>query len=142
MKIPDWLPCYGDPTYRGDCPLESAEQATFFAQLRKRYPDTYGRLAVHPKNEGKRRGAQFQQLARDKALGLSPGASDVILPGAPAFVCEIKRKDHTKSSWQKDQIPYLEAAHKTGSFACVALGWEAAMTAFNDWLKKQPRSTQ
>lgn len=137
MKFPEWLAVYGDQSYRGDCPLEGAEQATFFAQIRKAYPDTYGILAVHPKNEDKRRGSQFKQLERDKALGLSTGASDVILPGAPAFVCEMKRRDHTKSRWEKDQIPYLEAAHKTGSFACVALGWEGAWMAFQEWLKLQ-----
>lgn len=70
MKIPDWLPCYGDRSYRGPCPQEGAEQVTFFNRLRKEHPDTWGRLAIHPKNEGKRRGGQFQQLARDKAMGL------------------------------------------------------------------------
>lgn len=139
MKFPQWLPVFGDITYRGDCPLEGAEQATFFAQLRKAHPDTYGVLALHPKNEGKRKGGQFQQLARDKALGLSPGASDVIILGAPGFACEIKRRDHTKSTWQKGQQEYLKAAQDVGAFACVALGWEAAMEAFNQWLELQPK---
>lgn len=133
MKFPTWLPIYGDPDYRGDCPKEAAEQATFFNQLRKHYPDSYGILALHPKNEGKRSGAQFQQLARDKALGLSPGAADVVIPGSPAFILEIKRRDHTKSSWQPGQIPYLEAAHKAGCFVGVALGWQGAWEAFCEW---------
>lgn len=137
MKIPDWLPCYGDLAYRGDCPTESAEQVTFFQRLRSEYPDTYGLLAVHPKNEGKRRGGQFQQLARDKALGLSPGASDIIIPGSPAFVVEMKRRAHTQSSWQPGQLAYLEAAQKAGCFVGVALGWEGAWQAFHEWLKIQ-----
>lgn len=133
MKFPDWLPIYGDTNYRGDCPLEGAEQATFFQQVRKAYPDSYGILALHPKNEGKRRGGQFQQLARDKALGLSPGAADVIIPGSPAFVMEIKRRDHTKSSWQPGQLAYLEAAHGAGCCIGVALGWQGAWEAFCEW---------
>lgn len=137
MKIPDWLPCYGDRNYRGECPKEGAEQVTFFNKLRKEYPETWGRLAIHPKNEEKRSGPKFRQLERDKAMGLSTGASDIIIPGKPSFVCEMKRKDHTQSKWEPDQLPYLEAAHKVGSFACVALGWEGAWQAFEEWLKLQ-----
>lgn len=134
MKFPQFLRVFGDTSYRGDCPLEGAEQATFFAQLRKLYPDTWGELALHPKNEGKRRGGQFQQLARDKALGLAPGAADVIIPGWPTFVVEIKRRDHTKSAWQKGQLEYLKAAQQAGCFVGVALGWEGAWQAFEEWL--------
>ena len=133
MKFPQWLKVYGDTSYRGDCPQESAEQITFFGQLRAQHPDTLGRLALHPKNEEKRKGRQFQQLARDKAMGLAPGASDIIIPGCPAFVCEMKRADHTRSKWQPDQLEYLEAAHNAGAFVCVALGWEAAMEAVKEW---------
>lgn len=137
MKFPDWLPVYGCKEYRGPCHKEGAEQVTFFQQLRREYPDSWGVLAIHPKNEAKRRGGQFQQLARDKAMGLSTGASDIIIPGTPAFVCEMKRKDHTQSKWEPEQLPYLEAAHKAGAFACVALGWEGARMAFEEWLKLQ-----
>ena len=135
MKFPPWLKVYGDTDFRGDCPKESAEQVTFFSRLRREYPDTWGRLALHPKNEEKRSGKQFMQLDRDKAMGLSPGASDIVIP--LGFVCEMKRRDHTKSSWQKEQIPYLEAAHNEGAFVCVALGWEAAWEAFEEWLKSK-----
>lgn len=134
MKIPEWLPCYGDPEWRGPCPKEGAEQLTFFTELRKRYPDTLGIIALHPKNEGKRRGAQFQQLNMDKAKGLAAGASDIVIPGCPTFVCELKRRDPTQSQWQPGQLPYLEASHKCGAFVCVALGWEAAMQAVEFWL--------
>lgn len=133
MKFEPWLKVYGDTSFRGNCPQESAEQITFFSHLRKRYPDTWGKLAVHPKNEEKRTGKQFRQLDRDKAMGLSPGASDIIIP--VGFACEMKRKDHTKSKWQDGQLPYLKAVHDAGGFACVALGWEAAWEAFEEWLK-------
>ena len=133
MKFPEWLPVFGDASYRGECPLEEAEQATFFSQLRKLHPDTYGRLAMHPKNEGKRRGAQFAQLARDKALGMTKSAPDVVLPGAPTLLIEIKRQDHTQSKWQEGQLEYLTAAQNAGSFVCVALGAVSAWEAFQEW---------
>jgi hypothetical protein len=133
MKFEPWLKVYGELDYRGECPQESAEQITFFGQLRAMYPETLGKLALHPKNEEKRKGRQFQQLSRDKAMGLSPGASDIIIPGCPAFVCEMKRQDHTKSKWQDGQLKYLEEAHKAGAFVCVALGWKAAIQAVRDW---------
>ena len=135
MKFPSFLRVYGAQDYRGECPLEEAEQATFFSQLRKLHPETYGRLAMHPKNEGKRRGGQFQQLASDKALGLAPGAADVIIPGCPTYVVEIKRRDHMKSAWQKGQLDYLRAAQQAGCFVGLALGWEGAWQAFEEWLK-------
>jgi len=72
MQFPEWLKVYGDVNFRGQCPPESAEQITFFAELRRRYPDTYGKLALHPKNEEKRKGKQFNRLAMDKALGMTP----------------------------------------------------------------------
>lgn len=131
MKIPEWLRCYGNTEFRGDCPMEEMEQVTFFSKLRAEHPETYGRIALHPKNEEKRSGAKFAQLARDKAMGLSPGASDIVIP--LGFACEMKRADHTKSKWQPGQIEYLEAFHNAGGFACVALGWEAAWEAFTEW---------
>lgn len=133
MKMPEWLKVYGDTSYRGNCPPESAEQITFFSTLRAHYPETWGKLAIHPKNEEKRSGKQFNQLSRDKAMGLSPGASDIVIP--LGFCCELKRQDHTKSQWQKGQIEYLKIVHDSGGFACVALGWEAAWEAFSEWLK-------
>ncbi|AIM40814.1 putative VRR-DNA nuclease [Idiomarinaceae phage Phi1M2-2] len=131
MKIPSWLPAYGDQKFRGPCPPEGAEQITFFNQLRAKYPDSYGVIAIHPRNEGKR---THQQTARQKAEGMTKGASDIIIPGSPAFCCELKRQDHTKSQWQEGQIDYLEYARKQGAFVCVAFGWEAAWEALQEWI--------
>lgn len=130
MKIPTWLPTYGETDYRGACPRETLEQVTFFRRLRDAYPDTLGRIALHPRNEGKR---THSQTDREKAEGMATGASDVIIPAKVPFVCEIKRRDHTKSTWQPGQIEYLEAAHNQGAFVCVALGVDAAWEALNDW---------
>lgn len=130
MKIPKWLKVYGDASYRGACHKESAEQITFFSRLRKEYPASYGIIAVHPRNEGKR---SHSQTIRQKAEGLTTGASDIIIPGNPTFVCELKRRDHTKGRWQKGQLEYLEAARLSGAFVCVALGCDAAWEALHDW---------
>jgi hypothetical protein len=127
------FPVFGNTEWRGKCPLESAEQITFFNTLRKEYPDTWGRLALHPRNEQQLRGGQHKGLIKQKAEGMTPGASDIIIPARVAFVCEIKRQDHTQSKWQDGQIEYLTAAHNAGAFACVALGWVGAWDAFLEW---------
>jgi hypothetical protein len=124
---------YGDTSFRGKCPEEALEQITFFNTLRREYPATWGRIALHPRNEQQLRGGQHKALAQHKAEGLTPGASDIIIPARIAFVCEMKRQDHTQSKWQPGQIEYLTAAHNAGAFACVALGWKAAWEAFEAW---------
>lgn len=131
MLIPDWLPVYGDMDYRNKkCPTETAEQITFFNVLRREHPEI-GKIALHIRNEGKR---TVQQAIRQKAEGMVSGASDIIIPGCPAFVCELKRADHTQSRWQDGQIEYLEACKNNGAFVCVALGHKAALEAFKAWI--------
>lgn len=125
---------YGDTSFRGDCPKETSEQVTFFGRLRRLYPDTWGRLAIHPRNEGKR---THQQTIRAKAEGMTTGTSDIVIPGSPSFVCELKRKDHTLCSFGAGQIEYLETAQSAGCFTCVALGVDAAWGAFEEWVKSQ-----
>jgi hypothetical protein len=124
---------YGDVKFRGACAVETVEQASFFGKLRREYPTTWGILAVHPRNEGALTGGQFHAIRRHKAEGMSPGAADIVIPGAPAFVCELKRCNHTLSAWQDGQQEYLAAAKQAGAFACVALGAEAAWHAFKEW---------
>ena len=127
------VPIYGDQSFRGECPSESVEQMTFFNWLGREYP-SWRALAIHPRNEQQLRGGQFRALARHKAEGMTPGASDIVIPGAPTFVCELKRRDHTSSKWQPGQIEYLEAARVAGCFTCVALGADALKEAFLQWL--------
>ena len=82
-------------------------------------------IAIHPKNEGRR---TAQQANRDRATGsLNKGASDVIIPCCTPIIIEMKRQDHTMSSWEDEQQEYLESAQTLGSRVCVALGWRAAM---------------
>ena len=132
--LSDDILVFGDQKWRGKCPTESMEQVTFFGKLRREYPDTHGKLAIHPRNEGLKRGGQFQAVARHRAEGMTKGASDIIIPGRVTFVCELKRRDRTKSAWQDGQIEYLDAAASAGAFACVALGCDAAWEAFGEWL--------
>ena len=91
-------------------------------------------MAIHPRNEGLLKDGQFRAIDKHKTEGMSPGASDIVIPGSPAFVCEIKRLDMTKSKWQPGQREYLAAAQDAGCFACVALGAQAAWDAFQVYL--------
>lgn len=126
INIPPTIHIF-DSGFRGKCPKEAAEQATFFNRIRREYPNTYGRIATHIENEGKRNNRQIQ---RAKSQGLVKGASDIMIPGSPSFVCELKRKDRTKSKITQDQIGYLEACAAMGAFACLAFGCDEAWRGF------------
>lgn len=133
MKFNPLIPVYGDPAFRGKCPKEDVEQVSFFNRLRKEYPTSWGILALHPRNEGLVSKGQFSTVIKHKAEGMTAGASDIIIPAAKSFVCEMKRRDHTLSAWQDKQEDYLIAALEAGSFACVALGAVGAWEAFEAW---------
>jgi hypothetical protein len=131
MKFPNWLQISGDVSYRNKkCPVESAEQITVFNYLRAHYPDTYGKIAVHPRNEGKRNHAQ---TSRQKAEGMTPGASDIIIPANGGLICELKRQDHTICSWEPGQKEYMEACQKLGAHVFLALGAVAFIEEFERW---------
>ena len=115
-----------DSNYRGDCPTETMEQITTMRYLRDLYP-----TATHIRNEGAR---SYNQAVRHRAEGMTKGAADIIIPGSPTFVCELKRKDKTKSRLSKEQKAYLDRCAQDGAFACVAYGYEQAICAFEDWL--------
>ena len=129
------FPVYGDPAWRGKCPQESTEQASFFNQLRLQHPSTWGLLGLHIRNEGKRHAAQMMQIRAGG--GFVAGAADIVIPGRQTLVIEMKRRDHTKSKWVDGQVEYLTAAHNAGAFACVALGAAAAWEAFEDWAGRE-----
>ena len=134
MKFPPWLPVYGDQSFRGKCPKEDLEQVSIINRIRREYPDSWGRLVLHPRNEGLKQGGQFSTVLKHKAEGMAVGAADVVIPATPSFVCEVKRCDHTLSHWQEGQQEYLQAAQTAGAFACVALGAVGAWEAFEAWL--------
>lgn len=104
---------------------------TFFNFLRRCHPD-YAAVALHIRNEGKR---TKQQIDREKlAGGFVKGASDIIIPAGISFVCEMKSQS-PKATITEEQINFLLAAQSIGAFAVIALGHEAAIEAFKDWLK-------
>lgn len=137
MKLPDNIKVYGDTEYRGACPAENAEQVTFFNRIRKRYPETYGALALHPRNEGRR---TLLQAAHQKAEGMTTGATDIVIPASPPFVCELKRRDHTKSEIRLEQARYMQAAQQMGAFCCIALGVDAAWQAFEEYVAEREKT--
>ena len=138
MILPPDIPLWGDPTFRGPCAKENADQVTMFAFIRSQYPKTWGVLAFHPRNEGVR---TIGQAKWQKAEGMTAGAVDVIIPASVPLVMEIKRKDHTKSSWQPGQVDYLRAAQVAGAYACICLGYEAAIEAIRWWDAETKRKT-
>lgn len=137
MKLPKNLRVFGDINYRGDCPVETIEQITFINRLRSKYPDTWGILVTHTRNEGKKYKYQAMQHI---AEGQNKGASDIFIPAAPAFIAEMKRRDHTKSKISDEQIAYLIAAQRAGAFVCIALGVEGAQEAFNEYLATRDKT--
>lgn len=134
MRFPDWLPVYGNPAFRGDCPSESADQITAFGMIKERWPELH-RIAIHPKNEGKR---SYGQVHYERQMGgINTGASDIIIPTCPPLIIEMKRSDHTKSRWQPGQLDYLKACQDLGSFVCVALGWRGVVESVEHYLEWQ-----
>lgn len=136
MKMHEDIKVFGDIDFRGDCAKEDLELITFFNQLRIKYPKL-AQVAIHPDNEGLVFGAAHNAHIKQKAKGaIKKGASDIIIVGNPTFVCEMKRKDHTKSQWQDGQLEFLEASKKNGAFVCIALGYVAALLAVEEWHDK------
>ena len=129
MNLDHNVPIYGDTTNRDKkCPKESAEQVTFFNKIRREYPDSWGKIATHIRNEGKK---SVQQVRREKAEGMIKGASDIIIGG---FYCELKRVNHMLCKVSDEQIEYLDTINELGYFGCIALGYEAAYEAFQEYL--------
>ena len=139
LRLPNHIPIFGDPSYRGPCAIENADQVTLFSFIRRQWPKTWGILAFHPRNEGQR---SWGQAAWQKAEGMTEGTVDLIIPARLPLVLELKRKDHTKSKWQPGQVEYLTAAQDAGAFASIALGYEAAIEVVKQWDKMQDTAGQ
>lgn len=129
MKFEEFMLIAGDIDYRGDCPQELAEQVQLFAWLRSQ-PELAKR-ALHPRNEGRR---TKLQAFRERSEGMLTGAPDVVIVGSPCVVIELKRRDHTKSTWQPRQVEVLRAMHAAGAIVVIALGAAAAA----QWLLDNP----
>lgn len=131
------IPVYGNADFRGKCPREDMEQITFFNWVRREYPGTWGKLALHPRNEGLREKGQFSSVIKHAAEGMTKGASDIVIPARISFVCELKRQDHTQSFLAAEQVAYLVSARAAGAFAILALGANGAREGFREWLTVQ-----
>jgi hypothetical protein len=131
------IPIYGDINYRGESEPEDGDLMEFFNGLKYDYP-LISKIAIHTKNEGKRETREKQAEAkRDKMKGaLLKGTVDVIIPGCPSFVMELKRKNYLHSKIDDDQILYMQHSKRAGAFVCVCLGYDAAFVALDEWLKK------
>lgn len=127
--IPKHIKIYGNTKFRGQDHGEIIEQMTFVSEIRK---TEWGALLIHVKNEGKR---TAQQAKIDIANGLCAGSPDIIILGSPPFLCEIKRRHYTKGTTTHAQISFLSKAQDKGCFVCYALGYEAAIEAFNEWVR-------
>ena len=137
----------GDIKYRGDCPKEDTDLANFFAWVRYEYKEYYN-LIFHAETEfNPQGGSSYAYHAKSKAKGRLDGLADIVcLPiskGAPAFICELKRKNIAKSLASKkmkfhfeDQLLRLSSQQQHGNIAIVALGLDAVKQAFTEYVKE------
>jgi len=142
---------YGDPSYRGDCPLEDSDLASFFAWVRYNYPQ-YESLIFHCETEFNPTSASsYAYHTKSKAKGRLDGIADIVcLPvssGAPGLLCELERMDISKSLASKKrkehfykQVSILSSQKSFGNIAIVALGLEATKTAFKEYINEYGKS--
>lgn len=144
MNIPQLyaanIQVYGDTGYRNPAaPLEDAELITFMNWLDREYPQF---PALHVKNEKKRQGKGFTELAAErKKRSIVKGWPDVTIAGFPTLFIEMKRTDHTLSSVDAAQLAFLQRASNVDCWAVVALGHVGAQAAFMDWLRENYPNT-
>lgn len=136
MKTPNWLPVFGDLPKSTKNPHEDYVLSSLISRIRRDYPTSYGLVAFHVKNEGKR---TAQQIKVDKLKGLTKGVSDLIIIGNPTLCMELKRDNSCR--FEDGQLEFLEQAQKGGAFVCLAIGYEGAKLAFEEWLKMQSTLT-
>lgn len=120
-----------DSGYRGACRTERAEQIDCISWVDHNFPER-STLLFHPANEAK--GTASHHALRKKE-GVRGGVSDIIdLNNTPSFICELKRKDRTKSALSPTQKTFTAAADAAGHFVCVCYGFEQFKLAYNDYI--------
>lgn len=132
MKTPEWLPKFGNLPKSTSNPAEDYVLSSVVSRIRKDYPNTYGLVAFHVKNESKR---TTTQIKIDKLKGLTKGVSDLIVIGNPTLCMEIKKDNSCR--FEDGQLQFLEQAQKGGAFACLAIGYQGALDAFHHWIEIQ-----
>lgn len=113
-------------------PSESIEQITFFNQLRKNYPEL-AKVAIHIKNEGKK---SIGEAMKDKAEGLVSGAPDIMIPGSPTLMIEMKKQSKSARVSQ-NQKDYMNNAVDNGAMCFVCYGWGMAWLALEKWIQRR-----
>ena len=132
MKPPHWLPVFSDLPKATTNPAEDYVLSSLISRIRTLYPDTYGLVAFHVKNESKRTQGQIKA---DKIKGLTKGVSDLIVIGNPTLCMEIKKDNSCR--FESGQLEFLQQAQKGGAFVCLAIGYDGAKAAFEHWLTLQ-----
>lgn len=128
MNTPAWLPKFGDLPKSTSNPAEDYVLSSLISRIRNDYPTTYGLVAFHVKNESKR---TTGQIRADKAKGLTKGVSDLIVIGNPTLCMEIKKDNSCR--FEDGQLEFLQQAKKQGAFVCLAIGYQGAKDAFEEW---------
>ena len=128
MKTPAWLPKFGDLPKSTSNPAEDYVLSSLISRIRNDYPSSYGLVAFHVKNESKR---TTGQIRADKAKGLTKGVSDLIVVGNPTLCMEIKKDNSCR--FEDGQLEFLQQAQKQGAFVCLAIGYQGAKDAFEEW---------
>lgn len=128
MNTLAWLPKFGDLPKSKDNPAEDYVLSSLISRIRNDYPATYGLVAFHVKNESKR---TTGQIRADKAKGLTKGVSDLIVIGNPTLCMEIKKDNSCR--FEPGQLEFLQQAQKQGAFVCLAIGYQGAKDAFEEW---------
>lgn len=143
----------GDVDFRGKCKAEDSELAQFFTDVRYNYPEYYD-LIFHPEMEFKPQGgSSYAYHAKSKAKGRLDSIADIVClpisPGAPAFICELKKVnfgDSVKSSKDKEhffkQLARLESQKRHGAIAFVALGCNNAYKEFERYVNEYARASK
>ena len=144
---------YGDTSFRGDCKKEDPELVFMYQSLKLEFPQ-YEHLFFHVVNEWKPQGStSYGHYAKLINKGMKPRLADFIcLPineSAPAFLCEMKRKNIAESIKSKDrkvhyleQISLLSSQKQNGSVVCVSLGGDNGVKAFREYVNEYARASK
>jgi len=120
---------------------EHDEQCMVMDWWSKQYKQHYGQLFAIPNSShlaGNQR-ARWTKMAKMKAEGLRPGASDLFLaiPSGDyhGFFIEMKRTGGVPSNIKDNQHEFINDMREYGYKADVCFGYEAAINEIKDYLE-------
>ncbi|AUR81528.1 hypothetical protein NVP1007O_62 [Vibrio phage 1.007.O._10N.261.55.F9] len=142
---------YGDIKKRGKTNAEDGELATFHQWVVYNYPNL-APVCFHPANEWRpdNNTTSFAHYNKMISKGYMPRLADWIclgVNGAPPLLIEMKKEniqESIASAKRKqhfiDQCELLHRQQSLGSVVCIALGAEAAKTAFKEYIDEYGKS--